>query len=434
MGVSFMTGDDLPDQHLRKAITLRHAVALYVSSVLGSGVLVLPGLAAKIAGPSSLIAWLFLSVASYPFAYTFASLSARMPESGGVYAFAKESFGLHAATVVSWLFALWYIAGSPAVTLIAASYLAYAFPMSRADLYFVAAAVIALTFAVNYRGIRFSNKVQLGVVTAIVAMLVAAVVTSAGSVKLENFSPLFPNGYLSIGSAAALIFWSFLGYENVSNVAAEFRNPQRDFRRSVVISVVLIGALYVSVAVVTVGTRAYAAGGSVAPFAEIFSRLLGKYGAVGTAVLAFFIIFGAANAYTAGLTRVIYAAARDGGFPRTLAYINQKSDVPDRSLIMLSAFAMTMLVVFYIFNADLQTALLIPSGAAIIVYVIGSSAGIRLLDGVGWRKSLPWISLAISIIALPFVGPLIVPAVIVSLAGLGYSLKFRKRRVISEEG
>ena len=62
---------------LRKAITLRYAVALYVSSVLGSGVLVLPGLAAKIAGPGSLVAWIFLSIASYPFAYTFASLSAR---------------------------------------------------------------------------------------------------------------------------------------------------------------------------------------------------------------------------------------------------------------------------------------------------------------------------------------------------------------------
>lgn len=316
------------DLQLKKAITLRHAVALYVSSVLGSGVLVLPGLAAKIAGPSSLIAWVLLSVASYPFAYTFASLSARMPESGGVYAFAKESFGLHAATVVSWLFALWYIAGSPAVTLIAASYLAYAFPMSRVDLYLVAAAVIVLTFVVNYRGIRFSNRVQLGVVTAIIVMLVAAVVASAGSVKLNNFAPLFPNGYFPIGTAAALIFWSFLGYENVSNVAEEFTNPQRDFGRSVAISVVLIGALYVSVAVVTIGTRAYAAGGSVAPFAEIFSRMLGKYGAAGTAVLAFFIIFGASNAYTAGLTRVIYAAARDGGFPRTLAHMNRETNMP----------------------------------------------------------------------------------------------------------
>ncbi len=356
-----------------------------------------------------------------------------MPESGGVYAFAKESFGLHAATVVSWLFALWYIAGSPAVTLIAASYLAYAFPMSRVDLYLVAAAVIVLTFVVNYRGIRFSNRVQLGVVTAIIVMLVAAVVASAGSVKLKNFAPLFPNGYFPIGTAAALIFWSFLGYENVSNVAEEFTNPQRDFGRSVAISVVLIGALYVSVAVVTIGTRAYAAGGSVAPFAEIFSRMLGKYGAAGTAVLAFFIIFGASNAYTAGLTRVIYAAARDGGFPRTLAHMNRETNMPDRSLLMLSSLAMTMLIVFYIFNSDLQTALLIPSGAAIIVYIIGSLSGIKLLHKSGWRRSLPWFALVISVVALPFVGPLIIPAVIVSLAGFGYGFKLRKRWIITEQ-
>src|SRR5712692_6688870 len=68
---------------LRKAVTMRYAVALYMSSVLGSGVLVLPGLAAQKAGPASLIAWALLSLASYPLAYTFASLSARKPESGG---------------------------------------------------------------------------------------------------------------------------------------------------------------------------------------------------------------------------------------------------------------------------------------------------------------------------------------------------------------
>ena len=54
--------EKIPNHGLRKAITLRHAVALYVSSVLGSGILILPGLAAKIAGPSSLIAWLLLSL------------------------------------------------------------------------------------------------------------------------------------------------------------------------------------------------------------------------------------------------------------------------------------------------------------------------------------------------------------------------------------
>src|SRR5512133_122639 len=117
----------MPTGDLQKTITLRHAIALYVSSVLGSGVLVLPGLAAQIAGPASIIAWLALSLVSYPFAFTFGSLSARNPQSGGIYSFAKESFGLHISSISAWLIALWYITGAPAVTMIASSYVSYAF-------------------------------------------------------------------------------------------------------------------------------------------------------------------------------------------------------------------------------------------------------------------------------------------------------------------
>jgi amino acid efflux transporter len=405
---------------LRKTITTRHAVALYVSSVLGSGVLVLPGLAAQLAGPASLIAWAILSLASYPFAYTFASLSARNPESGGIYSFAKESFGLPIAVVTGWLFAFWYITGAPAATLIAASYLAYAFPMGRFGVFLAAGCIILLAFITNYRGIVFSNKVQVGVVVSIVILLLAAVVLSSGSVSLRNFSPFFPNGLLPVGTAAALIFWSYLGYENVSNVAEEFENPQRDFQRSVVLSVILIGGLYVAVSVVTIGTLAYEAGGSVAPFAAIFSHVLGSHGAIGTSILAVVIIFATANAYTSGMSRVIFAVARDGGLPKTLEYIHPSSGTPTRSLMMLSGFSTFMLILYYFLDVNLQTALLIPSGAAILIYIIGSGAGIRLLRTSGAKRILPWISLIMSIVILPFVGTLAFASIATGILALAY--------------
>ncbi|MEW6511211.1 MAG: amino acid permease [Bacteroidota bacterium] len=409
-----------PVPHLRKEITLRHAVALYISSVLGSGVLVLPGLAAQIAGPLSLVAWLLLSLGSYPFAYTFATLSSRRPESGGVYSFAKEAFGLPVATVSGWLFALWYISGGPAVTLIAASYISYAFPMTRAESHILAAGVMLLAFLINYRGITFSNRVQVGVVVSIVVLLLAAVAFSVGSVQPENFAPFSPNGLLPLGTAAALIFWSYLGYENVSNIAEEFRDPKRDFKHSIVLSVLLVGVFYVAVATVTVGTGAYRAGGGVAPFAAIFANTLGRYGAVGTALLALFIIFGAVNAYTAGMSRVIYAVARDGGFPRWLHHLNGRSGVPDRSLVMLFGLAMVTLAMYYFLKVNLDTALLIPSGAAILVYVIGSAAGIKLLKGSDGRNVYAWISLVMSLAILPFVGFLALVSVLTGLLGLGF--------------
>jgi len=411
---------------LRKAITLRYAVALYVSSVLGSGVLVLPGLAAKIAGPGSLVAWGLLSIASYPFAYTFASLSARNPESGGVYAFAKESLGQSAGSITGWLFAGWYITGAPAVTLIAASYLAFAFPMSRPEVFVIASAIIFTAFVINYKGIVVSNKVQLAVVVSIVALLLATIVGSFHDVAVKNFSPFFPNGLIPIGVSAALIFWSYLGYENVSNVAEEFENPKRDFHRSIVLSVIIVSALYVSIALMTVGTLAYKAGGSVAPFAAILSNVLGIYGAPGTAILAVFIIFGTVNAYMTGMSRVIYSNARDGGFPKYLAKLDDRTGAPRRSLTILSTLALSVIGIFYFMNVDLETALLIPSGAAIVIYVIGSVAGIKLLKGRRGGGVLPWISLVISLAVLPFVGVLLSVTLVFAVLGLTYCKIFRR--------
>src|SRR3989449_333321 len=303
---------------LRRVIPLRHAVAIYVSSLLGSGIFVIPGLAAQIAGPASIVSWALLSLASYPFAYTFAKLSAKRPESGGIYAFARDGIGLRAGAATAWLFLAWAVLGAPAATVAAASYLAFVFPLTRLEIYLAAAGILILAFVVNYVGIRFTGRVQLATVAAILVALVIAVVASAPRVRPANYTPFLPSGLGSIGTAAALIVWSYLGYENTSNVAEEFRNPERDFHRSVVISVFLISGLYLAIAVVTVGTGAYTAGGGATPFAAMMSDAFGSYGGAIVALLAVFVTFGTVNAYVAGVGPGYYAAAPGGVFPKRL--------------------------------------------------------------------------------------------------------------------
>src|SRR5213593_3997131 len=401
---------------LRRVITLRHAVAIYVSSLLGSGIFVIPGLAARIAGPASIVSWMLLSLASYPFAYTFAKLSAKRPESGGIYAFARDGIGLSAGAATAWLFLAWAVLGAPAATVAAASYLAFVFPFTRLDIYLAAASILILAFVVNYVGIRFTGRVQLATVAAILVALVIAVVASAPRVRPANYTPFLPSGLGSIGTAAALIVWSYLGYENTSNVAEEFRNPERDFHRSVVISVFLISGLYLAIAVVTVGTGAYTARGGVTPFAAMMSDAFGSYGGAIVALLAVFVTFGTVNAYVAGMARVYYAAARDGVFPKTLAVVDRRTGVPHHSLVFLIILVLLSLSAFYVLNVDFVSAFLMASGAAVFTYVIGSAAGIRLLKERGWRRALPWISLAVAV--LPFIGTLLVASVVIAGAGL----------------
>src|SRR6266571_3368325 len=239
-------------------------------------------------------------------------------------------------------------------------------------------------------------------------------------------------GPASIVTAAALIVWSYLGYENTSNVAEEFRDPERDFHRSVVISVILISGLYLAVAFVTVGTGAYLIGGGVTPFAAMMSDAFGTYGGAIVALLAVFVTFGTVNAYVAGMARVYYAAARDGVFPKMLAAVDRRTGVPHHALVFLIVLVLVGLLAFYVLDVDFVSAFLMASGAAILTYVIGSVAGIRLLNERGIRRVLPWISLLVSLALLPFIGALL--AASVAIAGIGllasWVLSHRERGAI----
>jgi len=410
----------------RKVITVRHAVAIYVSSVLGAGILVIPGLAARTAGAGSLLAWILVSLASYPFAFTFSRLSARNPTSGGIYAFASEAFGRGVSSMTAWLFVAWVGLGAPAITLAAGTYLAYAFPISGPEVYAVAAGILLLAYGINLRGIRLSGRVQIVVVTLMVAIMALGVAASSVEIRASNFAPLFPDGVVSVGVASALIVWSYLGYENVSNIAEEFKDPKRDFGRSVTISVILISALYMAVAFTVVGTGAYRSGGGVTPFADMMSRIFGSYGGVAVSLFAVLIIFSTVNAYTAGMGRVVYAAASDGNLPRFLARVNPRTGVPQRALVALLAIIMVSLTIYYLAGIDIQSAFLATSGVAVLTYVVGSASAIRLLRGTGRDRVLPIISLGTSLALLPFIGPLLVASI--PVAGLGFVYgRFRKK-------
>ena len=415
-----------PEISFRKVITVRHAVAIYVSSVLGAGILVIPGLAARTAGAGSLLAWALVSLASYPFAFTFSRLSARNPTSGGIYAFAREAFGHGVSSMTAWLFVAWVGLGAPAITLAAGTYLAYAFPISGPEVYAVAAGILLLAYGINLRGIRLSGRVQVAVVTLMVAILALGVAASSPGIRVSNFAPLFPDGVVSVGVASALIVWSYLGYENVSNIAEEFKDPKRDFGRSVTVSVVLISALYMAVAFTVVGTGAYLSGGGVTPFADMMSKVFGSYGGVVVSLFAVLIIFSTVNAYTAGMGRVVYAAASDGNLPRFLARVDPKTGVPQRALVALLAIIMVSLTIYYLAGIDVQSAFLATSGVAVLTYVVGSASGIRLLKGKGREMVLPIISLGTSLVLLPFIGPLLVASI--PVAGLGFAYgRFRKK-------
>ena len=105
-------------------MSVAQGAALTIGAVLGTGVISLPAMAAGIAGPASILAWLALVVLSAPLALTFAALGARFPDAGGVSTYARRAFGSRAATAVGWLFYVVVAVGAPPAAAFAGGYVA----------------------------------------------------------------------------------------------------------------------------------------------------------------------------------------------------------------------------------------------------------------------------------------------------------------------
>ncbi|GIM45862.1 hypothetical protein DNHGIG_14110 [Collibacillus ludicampi] len=117
--------------HLHASIGLPQAIALYIGAVLGSGVLLVPGLAAEIAGPASLLAWGLMAVFVLPMALSMGLLAAKFPHSGGVSHFVTKAFGAKAGTCVGWFFLMSVPIGAPVAALTGAGYLCAAMGWGR---------------------------------------------------------------------------------------------------------------------------------------------------------------------------------------------------------------------------------------------------------------------------------------------------------------
>jgi amino acid efflux transporter len=212
---------------------------MYVGSVLGSGILVTPAIAADIAGPASLVAWIVLSLLSYPIGYTFGALSSSYPDAGGLSAFVKRAFGWTAGTMAGWFLVFSFFVGAPIVAIIVSSYIIITLGLSSTLLYPIAFFFMLITILSNVLGIRIGSRTESIILGTVVMLLFAAIALTLPQVRASNLTPFAPKGWYAVGVVAVIIFWSFQGYENVPHMAEEFKNPARDFQLSIAISVII---------------------------------------------------------------------------------------------------------------------------------------------------------------------------------------------------
>ncbi len=356
---------------LKKDLGAWPALSIVVGTVIGSGIFLVPrAMIQRVGTPERVFAvFVFGGLLSLAGALSYAELAAAMPEAGGEYIYLREAYGPVWGFLYSWT-QMW-VAKSGSIATLGTGffyYLAAFFPRLDTVFYSIprplgphggplefrygqlfAIALIMTLAWLNYYGVKLGGEVQVAV-TAVKVGLIAFIILAGLTWGIGQRAVTPPAGAAPLtiaGFFAALVaaLWAYDGWNNVSMVASEIREPQRNLPRA------LIGGTLIVIAVYLLANAAYfrvlsaaEVGSSERVAAEMMRRILGGWGAGAVSVAAMISIFAALNGSILSGSRVPYAAAREGYFFAAVGHVSPRYRTPGVSILALSAWAAVLVL------------------------------------------------------------------------------------------
>jgi amino acid efflux transporter len=411
-----------------KTIRLPQAIALYIGAVLGAGILLVPGLAAQVAGPSSMIDWALLMILVLPLALCMAYLSQKYPHSGGVSYFVTEAFGHRAGQVIGWFFLMSVPIGAPVTAITGAAYLSTALRFPDSVTIVLAGLVLLLAVLINYRGMQIAGKVQIAVIAMILVILTVTLAGALPHIRLSHFQPFMPNGPWSIGHASTLLFWCFIGWEAITNYSTEFVNPEKDVHRATIISALILGSLYFMTAFVVVGTGSYHVQGQAA-LVIVSEQVFGRGGAMIIGTAALLICLATVIAYIGSAARMACAMAKEGAAPRWLNKQSKKYQTPIGGLLFLAACFLIVMTAYSSGLISLTKLIQLPNATFLLNYMGGCAAGLILFKKEKKKFLVSFVAFLATLFMFFFVGSAILYPLIICafIAGQRIVQSLRKK-------
>jgi len=356
-------------------------VGLVATTLLGTGVFILPQLTIKIANQGALSAWFLLTLAVIPITWVFGRLSAVLPHSAGPAHFVEKAFSQVAGRTIGLTFLLVVPLGIPAAILMTFQFVDAFIQLSAANRLAGQLSILLLVYLLNFRGIQVSAKLQLLLTSAII-IIVCLLISFIGPFQLSNqfeFKKELVNSSL-IFSAAGIAFWSFLGIEAMTHLANDFKDPKKDLLPAMMIGTVVVGSIYLmcTFLLLLVPTTTTLA------MVGVFDILIGDHGALVIGVIGLVGGIASVNVYTASLTRLVWSFSKDGVLPCYLSKLNNHQ-IPQRALSCLLSIMALVLITTYYTDSDLESLIGWCNGVFVIIYFASMLSAIKLLT----KKCLP---------------------------------------------
>ncbi|KRL04558.1 APC family permease [Liquorilactobacillus oeni] len=345
------------DARLTKSLRARDLLALGIGAVIGTGIFILPGHEAALhAGPAVTIAFLLAAIVSGIVGMAYAEFSSAMPVAGSAYSFGSVVYGEIIGWILGWALILEYFL---AVSAEATGFAAYfnnnilesfglvlpktlqAGPLEGGIINFSAVVIVLIIAFIISNGASLSKKVENVAVIIKVAIIIAFILVGAFYIKTSNYVPFYPKqfqthplGLGGISTAAATVFFAFIGFDALAANSAETIKPEKNVVKGILGTVIVSVILYVSFSFVLTGIVHYSELNVDDPAAYALQVIhLNTWNKLIT-IGALIGIFTSMITMFFGGSRLVYALGRDGLLPAKMGAVSIKHVVPKNAIIV----------------------------------------------------------------------------------------------------
>jgi len=346
---------------LKRTITLFQATLFGIGLILGAGIYVIIGEAAKIAGNLLWISFLLSSFLALCTAFSYAELSSLFPKSAAEYIYVKNATRkLSISIFVGYLTILVSIVSASAVAIGFSNYLSVFLPMY--DPIFYSIILVSILSFINFYGIR--ESIWFNTIFTIIELSGLIIIIFIG-LMFGNFSnidffesPISStslnnnNNFLVliglIFGSSALIFFAYYGFENIPNIAEETRNPSKTISQAILLSIIITTIVYVLVVITSLGLVTWQElATSNVPLALVIEKVLQNK--VGSLIISLIALFATTNTVLMMLvssSRIMYGMSKDDALFESFSKIHDKTKTPWLATIVSALMSIIVIIIF----------------------------------------------------------------------------------------
>jgi amino acid transporter len=372
--VSAITDAESHGDGLHRVLTVRDLTFFGIAAIIGAGSFSSIGSACFSGGPAVIFLFIICAIACGFTAMCYADFATRVPASGSAYTYAYVSFGELAAWIIGWALLMEYSIGNIYVAFSWSGYfvnLIESFGLhipvwltnnysdshqafldgtagKMSDAWNTAPIIAGVRFIIDlpavminilvtwlvYVGTKESRNASNIMVIIKLAIILLVIVVGASYVDIDNWTPFMPNQFSGVMAGVSGVFFAYIGFDAVSTLAEESKNPQRDLPRGMIYSLIICTIVFIILALVLTGMVSYTALNVSDPLAEVFAMKGIKWMLFIVSIAAVVAMTSVILVFQMGQPRIWMAMSRDGLLPKKFAEIHPKYKTPAFSTLV----------------------------------------------------------------------------------------------------